>query len=289
LESIFIVYYFPYKLNRITFVIMKINICFMLVLILCISCGSNNKIKLSNKLLSGNWIVINAEEADETGANSGSVSREIFNAKNDILYIYKFNDSGKVFLDTGSATIIPGTYKIEDTILILNFASQLPKKIFKITELQDSSFYGITAYPAKENIDLYYEFKKAVEPPSASITNVMWKKPLPINATDNEINERMKTMMLYYGYYFSILNASGANIFNETKVCLPIKLYSGGLGMKEIAEVPEFEKILGSKANAIKGAKIMSETFNNDFAYPKRDNYMLEYAEILKTLSSNIK
>ncbi len=267
---------------------MKKNIGYTLFVFLFLSC-SNSKIKLTNKLLNGNWIVINLEEADETGANSGSAKKEIFYSKNDILYVYNFNEAGKVFLDTGSASTINGTYKIEDTILILNFESQIPKKIFKITELDDSSFYAITPYPAKENIDLFYKFKKAVEPPSANITNVLWKKPLPINATDIEIKERIKIILNYYGYYFSTLNASGANIFNESKICLPIKLYSGGLGMKEVDEVPEFIKILGSKANAIKGAKVMSETFETDFAYPKRDNYMLEYAEILKTLSSNVK
>jgi hypothetical protein len=270
-------------------------ILIFLVAIIGFGCSSAKKVKFGNEYLKGNWLVISVSVANKDLSEIEPVRVSSIEEKNEVLSIYNFDGNGNFTVDTSGLSIIKGSYTLQDTILTLKTTDNTMKKFFRATQLTDSTMAIVVDKNEESTEKLLYDFAKVtpvkIEQTNAAfdISNVKWKIPLPATADDTQIKERLKTILLYYSNYFKSLTQSGATVFSEKKVFLPIKLYSGGLGLKAIEGVPEFITIMGSSANAAKAKQVLSACFDTAFKYPERGNYMDEYAEVLLHLAQQVK
>lgn len=273
---------------------MKLIFGVLIAITLCGCSSSSQKVKFNEAYLKGNWLVVAVSLANKDLTEIEPVTISSVKEQNEALSIYSFTNNGNFTIDTSGLFGIKGRYTLQDTMLTLKSNDNTVKKFFRATQLTDSTMAIIVDKSNESSEKLVYEFVKVksnineATKTSFDISKMTWKTPLSATASEVDIKDRLKIMLDYYSNYFATLVKSGSRVFSEKKVFLPIKLYSGGLGLKSIEGVPEFITIMGSVANATKAKGILSKCFDSPFTYPEKGNFMLEYAEVLAHLAKQV-
>ncbi len=253
------------------------------------SCGSNeDKSRLNKKTLNGVWFVNNVNLIDTFFKDFKPIKYNTVGEKNQIINVYHFDENNNFTLDSGSAVIIKGTYKIEDSVITLNGKDDY-KVNLKFTALPNTDSLKMRLYTdyVNTNVKLVYEFKKIK---TGEIINDNWKNPLVATATDIEIKKKLKETLGYYCSYFRTLSEQNVTFFMPGRIILPLQFYDGGVGMLgEEKMSPDFIKIMGGKENAIKAHKMLDQAFNVYYIYPKMNSNILEYSYVLSHLKDEIK
>ena len=77
--------------------------------------------------------------------------------------------------------------------------------------------------------------------------------------TDSEIKEKVKNSLNFYSIYFQAINNSNLNGFKPTAVLLPIRFYSGGIGITEFDEQQYWKKIYSEDFTTAEKEKIIQQ------------------------------
>lgn len=268
---------------------MKLFIPFVLCTTILLSCSSNTKKeRISTNLIKGTWLVTNVNVSDKNLTEYRAISISNIKENNQLLNLYQFDDKGAFVLDTGSYVKLNGNYKIEDSILTLIGKEVYRNNLF-LTAIKKEDTTKIILYTDFDNNGtqkLVYEFTKLYDP---ELQNSDWKTPLDSGVTDFKIKKKMEALLYYYAAYFKALGENEVVVFSQDRVCLPINLYDGGVSTKGIDFVPGFVKIMGNKQNATKGLELLRKCFADRFKYPSKANLLLEYAEVLRHLATEMK
>jgi hypothetical protein len=252
------------------------------IAILFFICGchsGSDKVNFSTKYLEGNWMVVAMYASNKNLQDLEPISVSSLKVENEILHIYHFNKDNSFVLDTGSIQVIKGTYQLEDTTITIK--KNDISKFFTATQVEDSSMMMATDFPNDANGKLVYEFVKIKPNPNFDIADTKWKIPLSATATDDSIRAKLIATLKYYEGYYYALYESGATVFSQAKLCLPLKLYSGGVGLKTPAETKDFVTLMGSEENANKAVKMLRTCFAKSAGYPDRGGkYIIEYAVV---------
>jgi hypothetical protein len=269
---------------------MKMVKCFLFVVmaILVANCKPAKKGRIDKGLINGIWMVQNVNLIDRSLENFKSIPSGEKLANNQHLNMFQFDAKNNFTVDTGSAVVIKGTYKIDDSVLTLNYANGGTTVEYIAMELFDTSKLRFYTNYTDQEYKLVYELKKN---DMGSLTNYDWKSPLNANASESEVKDRLNTMIQYYYYYFKYLGSSKSNVFKPAKIILPLKLYNGGVGLLSETEINnEFKTIMGSPQNIATAYKALQFAFQQPFDFPgDADNLLVEYSIVLKHLAKFIK
>jgi hypothetical protein len=265
----------------------------LLLLAACKSKPGNHK-KFNEKWLSGNWVVAGYGPSDKAGnyievkrAANDSAGRDGY----ELLGIYNFNGKGGFQLDSGSHDVVTGTLRIDDTLMLLQPGGvyKAQQRYWSLIEAADTSLVVVTDWPGQSGYKMKYDLVKIKDDEKFNIGAVGWKKPLDSNATDAQLKERLKTQLQYYANYFRTMSGNGISAFAPGKVVLPVMLYSGALGLKQPEKCPNWTINMGGTQNAAKAFEMLRTCFKVKFDYPDRDNFVLEYAEVITHLAAQLK
>jgi hypothetical protein len=211
---------------------------------------------------------------------------------NELLNLYRFYNNRHFELDTGAVQNLYGTFRLEDSILILkDSVNESVNRYFTATQITDSSFYMITDFPDKRSDKLAWRFAKIQNDEGAlQLPANDWKTTLTENASDAVIKNKLIAILQHYEQFYTTINNTGCTVFSQTKLLLPLKLYAGAIGTKELNETPAgFITIMGSQKNAQTALTKLREAFNDNYQFPNLKNYILEYAAVFHHLAQRVR
>jgi hypothetical protein len=105
---------------------------------------------------------------------------------------------------------------------------------------------------------------------------------------DEEIKEKVKNSLNYYSIYFQAISDSKLNGFKPLAVLLPMRFYSGGIGLTEFSEQQHWKRIYYDDKDAKKAYKYLEEALSKVSTYPKRENLILEYSAVFKEMAEKL-
>jgi hypothetical protein len=185
----------------------------------------------------------------------------------------------------------PGKWQLsakEDKLILKSVRGAETFDIFKIKEnaimlrkqyekSKDSILYTLVPF---ENKDVE-EFKKAFR--------YLMQKPSQAE-TDEQIKERLRNALKFYGIYFQSINDDKVvNSFRPTRINLPIKFYSGGIGIKPFEPNAEWVYLFNNVQDASKAYGFLILALKKVGVFPSHDGHFAqEYAEVLTEMSGNL-
>jgi hypothetical protein len=272
----------------------------VLALLLCACGGSKTSSKkFSEKKLKGTWVVAYAALSDNKGeelseddlADTKNEEESSRQENYELLTVYSFDGEGRFVCDSGGTEVISGAISIQDTLVQLKAdgGKQAISPYWSVLKTGEKRITILAEWPGEDRYKVVYDLKRLQEDTGFSIARVSWKKPLTVNASDAELSGRLREQLNYYAGYFKTLHANNISVFAPGKVLLPVRLYSGGLGLKEPDSLSLWVKNMGGVANAARAYQMLRQCFKPGFDFPDRgDNYTLEYAAILEELVKHL-
>ncbi len=267
---------------------MKTLLLLILVSII-FSCKQTKQTRIDKAQLSGVWVVSNINLIDRLFKNFKSVNSSDKSINNQLLNFYYFDANNNFSVDTGSTTIIKGTYKINDSVIVLTSNDSYIKTIsYTAMQVADTSKMRLYTDFVTQEDKLVYEFKKVHD---VSALNNNWKIILSNNATESQIKEKLKNVLSYYASYFKALSDCKIGVFSANRVLLPLQLYNGGVGLKDKSKMTDdFIKLMGSEQNANVSYELLQKCFQAKFEYPEINNDLaLEYSKVINHLANSVK
>ncbi len=216
------------------------------------SCSSEPNVeeRLSEKL-KGTWIFRAVALSDKKAKRLESISANEVVGYNQMLNILQFDGNETVLIDTGGIKPLKGKYIVDDTIINIKLESpDMPRFTFGSKEVTDTSrlrFFSIVAAAETGNDKRYlWELRKVY---NLNLAQTDWSKPLPANASEADVKQKVKTILKYYAEYCSVLDGANSSIFYPQRFNLPFESYSNGVAMLTIDKWdPEFKAIINNDA-----------------------------------------
>jgi hypothetical protein len=143
-----------------------------------------------------------------------------------------------------------------------------------------------------EKIELVWNLKKVSGKFSSRLfddENNKWRIRPDQPETGTQIKLRLSDMLNYYSDYYSLVTEK-SSFFVTTRVFLPFKFYQHGMGIKPFDEQSYFARLFYDKVQAQQAwnyLKLMISALRHDF--PRRDDYLQEYAAFMQTMADKIK
>lgn len=106
--------------------------------------------------------------------------------------------------------------------------------------------------------------------------------------TEEEIRQRVQQTLAFYALYFQAIHDSKVGHFKPGAVSLPIQYFSHGIGLKTFEFTESWARLYATEEDARKAHRFLSRAISGVDEFPKRDNFVLEYAAIFKEMSENL-
>jgi hypothetical protein len=115
-----------------------------------------------------------------------------------------------------------------------------------------------------------------------------WRIPPIQKETDQQIRQRVKSMIDYLESYFSLVGYKHLRNFSTQMAKEPIQYYQHGMGLRPESELsPEFVRYFYDKEDALKAYKIIESLFQS-MEFPPSDgkSYSAEYAKCYRIMKA---
>jgi hypothetical protein len=143
-----------------------------------------------------------------------------------------------------------------------------------------------------EKIELIWKLKKVSDKFSSKLFDDdknAWRRRPAHRETEAEIKLRLSKMLHYYSDYY-LLVTEESSFFVTTRVMLPFKFYQHSMGIKPFDEHSYFATLFYDRSQAEQAWKYLSlVTSALRHNFPRREDFLLEYAAFMETMSEKIR
>jgi hypothetical protein len=142
-----------------------------------------------------------------------------------------------------------------------------------------------------EKIELTWNLKKVTGGGSSKLFDAdqnEWRERPGQPESEKQIRERLSGMLRYYSGYYKLVTKE-SNFFIPAGVILPLKFYQHAIGMRPFDNESFFAKLFFSKEQAEQAWQYLKRIIHGirgDF--PRKEDYLEEYAEFMATMSEQI-
>jgi hypothetical protein len=253
------------------------------------ACGSKKeKTAIDKDVLSGTWIFAKANLIDQGLKEFKPLLLKDYEDNTPVLNIIEFDNTENLWIDTGGQSVIKGKYKMTDSLLTLTYENNiLPKMQYTVMPSLDTLRYRIYKDYKIGTDKIVYELSQI----SLPVKDVAWRKPLPPNADDATIKEKLRDFFKYYLTYCQNVNAKNKQFFFPDRINMPFYFLGYGLGLQQINDWdPEFKQVIGEGANLQNTNRILSNLFQTikDYEYPDTEFSLIGYADFFAYASRTL-
>ncbi len=269
---------------------------YYLSIILCLALGScklTGTKRASNQVLTGHWLILYPKNQLENEAQEklfaqlqDSIMRPMGLAMINFTKDNTFYFSDSLFGKKGKWGLTGNTLVIEKAGAGFNYFNGEIVKIEKgIMQVVQQLRLG------NENIQLTWHIKKINETSAYfklfdSSTN--WWRHAPA-APENlkDLQKRTSAMCAYYADYFAMIEGA-ADYFAPRRILMPLNFYQHAIGVKRYDSAHAFTRFYYNSSNAQQANNLLEDGIRGLWPVERGENYVVEYAGILRQLSANI-
>ena len=262
----------------------------IIVLFLAVSCTSVSEEEKNKGMLTGNWLVLDADhDADneeqlelcrrvqDSLETERSLKLLTFSADGSFSQMDDLQVKGKWLISPYKEVLV-----VDGGKGFNSFKGEQPdfeKGLLKLTE------YLLVE---DERIKLVWNLKKVEAAALFGEENNSWrKKPLQAES-EEEMRKRLSLMLDYYSTYFTLVTKE-TNYFMPARVPLPFKYYQHAMGMKSFSNESSFADFFYDAGQAATAYHLLSATLSSlSNRFTVSDNFIEEYAAFMKLMSAEI-
>ncbi len=142
------------------------------------------------------------------------------------------------------------------------------------------------------SIKLVWHFKKVNKSASENlfeVKNNSWRIKPTQRESDEAIRKRLSEMLTYYSDYYKLV-VKESSYFVPERVVLPLAFYQHAIGLRPLKRAPVFANLFFDSTQAVKAHLYLEETlFDLRGKFPRRENYVEEYAIFMKQMAEEVK
>ncbi|TMI69064.1 MAG: hypothetical protein E6H09_20825 [Bacteroidetes bacterium] len=266
----------------------------IVIVVFFISCKQMTSDEKKHHDLQGNWLIVSPDHKLKNGRQEiiySKIQDSIIGLTS--LKLISLLDKG-VFrqMDSVEKTGKWGM-SADDVVFIEDGGQGFDNFNAKFTSYEDGLLELTEFVEAEgERIELVWNLKKISGKFSSKLFNDAgnrWRIHPAHPETEAQIKQRLSDMLNYYSDYYSLVTKE-SSFFVTTRVFLPFKFYQHGMGIKPFDEQSYFARLFFDKVQAgqaWKYLKSMISALRHDF--PRRDDYLQEYAAFMQTMADKIK
>ncbi|TAH05736.1 MAG: hypothetical protein EAZ16_01515 [Sphingobacteriales bacterium] len=272
---------------------MKLYYLFIIFCLALGSCKLTGTKRASNQVLTGHWLILYPKNQLENEAQEklfaqlqDSIMRPMGLAMINFTKDNTFYFSDSLFGKKGKWGLTGNTLVIEKAGAGFNYFNGEIVKIEKgIMQVVQQLRLG------NENIQLTWHIKKINETSAYfklfdSSTN--WWRHAPA-APENlkDLQKRTSAMCAYYADYFAMIEGA-ADYFAPRRILMPLNFYQHAIGVKRYDSAHAFTRFYYNSSNAQQANNLLEDGIRGLGPVERGENYVVEYAGILRQLSANI-
>lgn len=275
--------------------LMRVLLLLVLTAALMTGCGSGKKSKNEPLRVEGSWMALYSRLDAETEEN-----RDLYNEVKDSLLmlhglkLLRFEPDGKMY-QADSIMAAPGSWALtpEGLLLIRNAGLGMERLTGQDAELKNGKM--VVGHPVKAKGELlrvnwYYARLDEKDAVLLDMDQNTWRQPLPADASEKQVADKIVKILRYYGHYFHIIGRE-ANYFYAERMIVPFKYYQHGVGLQNFSMESRFARQFADSVQATKAWDIIRKGFYriSDVPYPAvKNNYTEGYALFIESLANDI-
>lgn len=264
--------------------------CLSLILAGCTLTGSK---KANTQLLTGHWLILfpkhhlaNDEQEKIYAAIQDSIMRPMGLALINFTDDHSFYYTDSLYGNKGKWALTGNTLLIEKAGGGFNYFNGEIGKIEKgIMQVEQQFRIGT------ETIRLTWHLKKIKESSphyrlfDSSVN--WWRQPPTASENLKSLQKRTTAMAAYYADYFAMIEGE-ANYFAPRRILMPLNFYQHAIGVKRYDSTHAFTRFYFNSNDARQANALLEDGMRGLGPVERGENYVVEYASILKQLAANI-
>jgi hypothetical protein len=272
---------------------MKLYYLFISLCLALGSCKLTGTKRASNEVLTGHWLILYPKDQLENDAQEklfaqvqDSIMRPMGLAMIDFTKDNTFYFTDSLFGKKGKWRLTGNTLVIEKAGAGFNyFNGEIVKIENGIMQVVQHLRLG------NENIQLTWHLKKINETSAYfklfDSSNNWWRHPPAAPENIKGLQKRTAAMCAYYADYFAMIEGA-VDYFAPRRILMPLNFYQHAIGVKRYDSAHAFTRFYYNSSNAQQANSLLEDGIRGLGPVERGENYVVEYAGILRQLSANI-